>query len=272
MAETPPSPARSRPSGGWDRTTLGSAECVHTGVSSRLRIAGDDPSRLPPSSRHVSGRPAAGCRPPFGSGPGSTLIFTPPWMTPTDTVTRSRMRPAPSPIAASMAARPHRSRGAHPRSAAAPGPRAHRGRAAGRSRRGSRSLIGAYRRHARPASRISMTRRSVPFSPNRIVPGVDGSPLSTQSPRNSSGNVSTSHFEPQVPPVSSSETQVSVSRPASLSRRSVQIDVGPHRRRGAALHVDHAAAVHLAVRDRAAPGIARPVARRDRPGTRRCGR
>ena len=38
----------------------------------------------------------------------------------------------------------------------------------------------------------------------------------------------------------------------------MQVDVGPDRRAGAAFHVGDAAAMHLAVFDRAAPGIARP--------------
>ena len=96
----------------------------------------------------------------------------------------------------------------------------------------------------------------MPFSPNRTMPGVEGSPFKTQSPRNSFGNSSISHLAPQVPPVSSSETQVRGKAAGELFAQTVQVDVGPHGRRRAAFHVDDAAAVHPAALDGAAPGIA----------------
>ncbi|CFW38335.1 Uncharacterised protein [Bordetella pertussis] len=58
----------------------------------------------------------------------------------------------------------------------------------------------------------------MPFSEKRIVSRLLGSPLSTQSPRQRV-SFSSSQRVPQRPPVSSSDTAVSATLPASCARR-----------------------------------------------------
>ena len=57
------------------------------------------------------------------------------------------------------------------------------------------------------------------FSPKRTVASPLGSLFSTQSPITSLAQFSTSQAAPHLPPVSSSDTTVSVTRPESRLRR-----------------------------------------------------
>ena len=60
---------------------------------------------------------------------------------------------------------------------------------------------------------------SMDFSPKRTVASPLGSLFSTQSPVTSLAQFSSSQAVPHLPPVSSSDTTVSVTRPESSSRR-----------------------------------------------------
>ena len=115
-------------------------------------------------------------------------------MTPAETVTRSRIRPAPAPNA------PVHGDAAHGNGAANIFCLRHRqvlerievAQQVSREANGVLAHVGIGGVRTRCRDLEDEAQRTL--LPNRIVLGVDGSPFSMQSPRNSSENMSISHF------------------------------------------------------------------------------